>query len=295
MKFPDKTFVENIKKKFIFDLARSHDTFFVSSFARSGSTYLASLINCNKDHRVVFEPLNASNAYNSIQFDIPLYLDRNDPHDSLFHLFKEIDKGGRKNVWVDRENRVNIYHKKIIKGVRTNMLLGWLKQRFPTYTYVLLLRNPLMVINSWKRLKFERGETLRNMLLSNTTLSRNYLKPFIEELNKVQSDIELMIYVWCIYNYVPLREMASDELIVIRYEDLILNPSKQLSRINGNYTINYNTVLQNASSSSRRKMNYSKALEYSKRWKSIYSEETIIRTREILDKFGLTKYYDFAR
>ena len=113
-------------------------------------------------------------------------------------------------------------------------MLKWLHRRFPEMPILLLLRHPCAVANSWCRLNWgiEGGERDDlQILLSQDALVVDYLSPFLLLAESVSDDFERNVLIWCILNYVPLRQLSRDEVHLVFYEELCLNPQKEAGRM----------------------------------------------------------------
>jgi hypothetical protein len=62
-------------------------------------------------------------------------------------------------------------------------------------------------------------------------LVEDYLAPFRELLESAQTGFEQRMAVWCIQNFVPLRQFAPGEIHVAFYEDFCVEPLAALRRL----------------------------------------------------------------
>lgn|GEM_PF-5294327 len=206
----------------IVDLGKQVDkTLFVTSQARSGSTFFTNLLNHNNDYRILFEPLSKVHVKRAKEVDLPIYLSKDDTTTEYKRFFTDIIKGNLSNNWIDRENKAGVYSKRLIKVVRANMLLPWIVSNFPNLKVILLLRNPISVIESWNRLNFGDGHKLRESILLYEEVAKSIpdklLKSYVEE----NDPFLLSIYYWCIYNSFAVHQRESLSFICVKYEDVV--------------------------------------------------------------------------
>ena len=112
-------------------------------------------------------------------------------------------------------------------------MLPWIRHHFPKVPIVLILRHPCAVALSRSLMRWNCELHLRE-LISQESLVRDYLEPFVEVLNRLTNPFEKNIAVWCIENYVPIRALKADDALVVFYESLALEPERELRRI-GNH------------------------------------------------------------
>ena len=115
-------------------------------------------------------------------------------------------------------------------------MLGWLKEIAPWIPIILMIRHPLQVISSWVKLgwgKEAKGErmdydivTSQNDLLNDFSI----IKKAIYEVNP-QNHFERLIFLWCIYHYVPFNQLKSGEAYILFYENLIIQPENEIQKL----------------------------------------------------------------
>jgi hypothetical protein len=59
----------------------------------------------------------------------------------------------------------------------------------------------------------------------------DYLEPFADDIRQSRSPFEDRIFRWCIQNFVPLRQFRKDELHVVFYERLCVDPASEYQSI----------------------------------------------------------------
>lgn len=279
----------------IIDLGKNTEkTIFLSSSARSGSTFFANLLNHNKNYRILFEPLSKDHVRKARQLNFPSYLGEDVCDIKYKEFFNEIVSGQISNRWIDRENKPGFYSKRLIKEVRSNLLLPWIIDNFPQVKCILLLRNPLSVINSWNRLKFENGSELRDIVLEQNDFLKTIPEKILNKYKEENDPFLLSLYYWCFNNTFPLKNCDPNKFLMVKYEDLVTKRESTIQEIK-NYTgidiqkvseIDYN---KSSSSSNYKKSN--QTVLSSKLNKSL-SEELLLKAQNIMELFEITHLYN---
>jgi hypothetical protein len=132
------------------------------------------------------------------------------------------------NRWVNQYNRKVFAKKRLVKAIRANLFLKWINVHFPKIPILLILRHPCAVACS--RMKFGWKPGLEE-LLSQMDLVEDFLKPFVHEIKDVQSDFEKHVLLWCIQNYVPLKQFTPGDLHIVFYENLCISPGQEIKRL----------------------------------------------------------------
>jgi len=118
------------------------NTIFLAGSGRSGTTWIAELMNFDNSYRFIFEPLHINRVPLAKPFGWRRYLRPDDDNPELLDSMKTILGGRFRNSWTDHFNRCWIPKKRLVKEIRANLLLGWLHKHFPQVRIVLLLRHP---------------------------------------------------------------------------------------------------------------------------------------------------------
>ncbi len=204
----------------------------ISSMGRSGSTWLAQIINHKRNYREIFEPFLPVRVPEASRFEYCQYLSEKMEAEEFKNDAFKLLTGRFKNRWTDVANPSLFSKKQLIKDIRTNLLLGWLKRQFPPLKIILLIRHPYAVVSSWKKLGWgveplgERRDL--DIILNQQQLLKDF--PIIGESVKCFDTNDYVIslgLLWGILNYVPLsQDKGRDQFIVVRYEDLLTDPGR---------------------------------------------------------------------
>ena len=203
-------------------------TVFVAGSGRSGTTWLADLINYRGGFRCIFEPFWAKKTDVCSMFDKRQYLRGTEIYPEHAAAASAIIKGKSRSDWTDRGNRRRVYFKRLIKEIRANLFLFWLHNRFPAMPIVFLMRHPCAVVRS--KLKMGWRWDVKE-LLNQKDLVDDFLDPFKDILQSAAGDFEHLLLLWCVENYVPLQQFGPGNLFVVFYENLAAEPEREIDRI----------------------------------------------------------------
>ncbi len=209
---------------------RIRDTTLVVATGRSGSTWVAELVDHAGDHRVVFEPFRADRVRLARGLVRGHYLDPADQDDPLAASIDAILAGRVRGWWTDRHNRRRIARRRIVKAVRATNLIPWIRARHPDLRIVYVVRDPVAVARSWLELGW--GDDLDALLSQPALLARlDDAAATIEAVAAEGSPLERHVLRWCLENAIPLREHAGLDLHLVVYERLRAEPERELERL----------------------------------------------------------------
>ena len=285
--------VKKVRNALLYDAGDYRKTLFLAGTGRSGTTWLINMINAENDFRIMFEPFHSQKISKLKKWNYRQYLNPNDLDPSFLHSASGILSGKIKDEWIDRFNTTIFPKKRLIKDIRANLFLKWIKTNFQDIPIILIIRHPCAVANS--KLKLDWQTHLNDFLLQKT-LMKDYLQPFKSEIEKADSVFEKHIFLWCIENYVPLKQFNDGEMLVVFYESLCMQPKKELERIMAFIGLDFNKKMLEqhsiASALSRNKSAINVGDDVISSWRKSISECQIKRSCSILELFGLHKIYD---
>jgi hypothetical protein len=264
------------------------DAVFLAGSGRSGTTWLSEVINYKGGYRYVFEPFNPARVSAFGHFRSKQYLRPDDTSEAFLEPARLALSGALKDPWTDRFNARFMARRRLIKDIRANLLLLWMRANFPGMPIILLLRHPCAVVTSRLALgwKDNLGETM-----AQEDLVEDFLLPVEAEIRAARDDFERHLFLWCIDNYVPLRQFARGEIHLVYYEDLLENPEDGLRSLFGFLGEDMDDRvygrLGRPSSLSRR----GAPLPSVDGWRAHVSARQLERACEILALFGLDRVY----
>ncbi len=280
------------------DLNRdSSRTVLLTGSGRSGTTWVVGVANFDHHYRVMIEPFHRGNVPAVHAFARRQYLriDNSDPR--YARPATAIFTGAIRDAWVDGLNRPGVYSDRIAKDVRTMLMLGWIRARFPRMPIVLLLRHPCAVASSRTQLGWE---DIREDYLSQPDLIADHLAPFAGAIRAAKSDFERHIFDWCVENYVPFRTFARGDIHLAFYENFCVDPQTELGRLFAFLGRRYDdriieslkkpSVQAHATGRPRPSAIFS-GESLTESWRKHVSPEDVERAYEIIESFGLEKIY----
>jgi Sulfotransferase domain len=199
-------------------------TVYIAGTGRSGTTWLSDLVNYRNQYRQIFEPFHPEGPVGSV-FPRHLYL-RPGSADSLrLSTAREVLSGNVRGRFVDRFNKRLISSRRVIKDISSNLFLKWLHDHFPGLPIVLIMRHPCAVLRSQTKVDWEK---MLDRMLRQELLVQDHLEPFVAELKGLRYAFEHHIAMWCIQNYVALRQFGPAEIHVTFYEHLCTKPEEEI-------------------------------------------------------------------
>jgi hypothetical protein len=201
---------------------------FVAGSGRSGTTWVQELINHARDHRVIFEPFIGSVVPFCRHFERRQYLRASDDSREFLDPARKILAGEFRNDWTDQYNDRPVYHKRLVKDIRANLLLYWLRRHFPAVPIVFLMRHPCAVVSSQLKMGWELHAA---DLLRQPPLVNDFLAPFAGLIHCAQDDFDNILLIWCIENALPLRQFRRGEILLLFYEELLRYPEREIERL----------------------------------------------------------------
>jgi len=290
-----RQYLQRLRNLFIFDTGDYRQTVLLAGAGRSGTTWVEEVINSDNDYRMMFEPFHSKYVDLLTEWNYVQYLRVNENNEKFLKPATSILTGNIRNDWIDKFNKRIFSQKRLIKDIRAQFILKWIKHNFPEIPIILLLRHPCAVANS--RLKLGWNTHLEDILVQDD-LMEDFLNPFKEKLeNAKDKDLfDRHIYMWCIQNYIPLKQFNEGEVLVIFYEDICINPETEIERIFSfiGEEISSKTIdkVKKPSALSQKDSAVVSGTDLVGSWRKNISNDQIERAFEILSIFGLQKIYD---
>jgi hypothetical protein len=210
------------------DLGDHRNSVFLAGSARSGTTWVAEIINHRNGYRLVFEPFHPGKVGICRGFRRKQYLRPDDRREEYLGPARRILTGGLRSPWTDRFNRKLVARRRLIKDIRANLLLGWMAENFPGMPIVLLMRHPCAVAAS--RLALGWRDNLSETM-EQEELVEDFLLPVEAGIRDARDAFERHVFSWCIENYVPLRQFGPREIHLSFYENFLVHPEEETRRL----------------------------------------------------------------
>jgi hypothetical protein len=211
------------------DLGRDHRaSVFLAGSGRAGTTWVSDIINYRGEYRYVFEPFHPGRVDAFKNFRSKQYLRPDDRRVEYLGPARKVLTGGLRSRWTDRFHRKFVARRRLIKDIRANLLLGWMRANFPGMPIILLLRHPCAVVASrlalgWKDNLYETMEQ--------GELVEDFLRPMEPEIRGARDAFERHLFLWCIENYLPLRQFAPGEIHLAFYENFLVHPDEEIDSL----------------------------------------------------------------
>ena len=276
-------------------------TIWLIGSGRSGTTWVASMINYKKTYRELFEPFHTCiSEMNLIGFKKNLFLDDKVKQRGFRTLSKTIMNGKFYHPRIEKDNEfIKSYQNDflLVKDIFANLCSYEICSKNKKIKPILLIRNPFATVSSIReREDWDWMEDPKEFLLQKR-LREVYLLPFeslILDISKNGSYFEKQVLIWSIINYIPLVMFNEKELLVTFYEDWVSSPNNELKRVNKYLSIDTFLIedirnhinFQSASKTSTQKKFNTLS------WKNKISGSEFNSGMEILNHFGFDKLYD---
>jgi hypothetical protein len=115
----------------------------------------------------------------------------------------------------------------VIKAIRGNLLEGWIRTRIRV-PVVHMIRHPCATVLSQRKAGW--GHDL-STFLNSAPLVTDHLRSQVEFLNGLTNVTQRMAARWAIDNVVPLRQAAAHDILVMTYEEAVLDPRRAVTRV----------------------------------------------------------------
>lgn len=287
------------------DISRSARSFnpagniLIFSSPRSGSTWLAELINTLPNSVILWEPLHLRKVkeFRELGFDWRQHIPEDEQWKEAEEVFRELLKGKLLNSWMSSKDfplKFCRADRMIIKFVRANGMLPWLTKTFEFEKEpVFLLRHPFAVVasqmkeGSWDN----KSEGFQVPGMPFNSIFREHA-PFLSTLKSKEEGI---VANWCINNKIVLTNKRNGkDWIVLHYENLLLKPEEELQRIFNRWNLPMpEGILNNITkaSSTTQEPTFQKDLEAQlSKWQVFFKDEQIEQLQKVLDYFEIDTY-----
>jgi hypothetical protein len=268
---------------------------FLAGTARSGTTWVSSILNYDNRYRDMFEPFHSHYVRpHSFRFVYPLYLRPDNKLGNYLRPARRILTGQIQHWWIDHNNRKLLVDRRLIKEIRANLWLKWLKVNFPALPIILLFRHPCAIADS--RLTLEWPTRLQQFL-AQCDLMEDHLEKYRDIMTTAKTPFERHIVVWCLQYYVPLRQFAPGEIHLAFYENFLAKAEEEIGRLfaflGQKFDDRIFDILAKPSGTTRP----DSAVRGEKRsglidsWRKRIDQADVKRALEILSMFGLDRIY----
>ena len=274
------------------------DVLWLIGSGRSGTTWLSRLLNTDDYFVELFEPFHPTEVERVSGFTFHHYLSPSCQGERIEAFYKDVFRGD----WItERVNASPVkklrYRGLLVKDIFANLMAFRIWQTNPAVKPVLIVRHPLAVALSKHRRDDWDWCREPDRLFAQTRLRADFLVPvehIAQQVRDSQDQILKYVLVWCIVNWVPLKQFSADTLHVVFYEDVVTRPRDELEKIwtfLGRKPIisekRLKQVLDRPTWTAR-----PKGIPALDEWKTLVSDEQLAATNRILECFQLDQLYD---
>jgi hypothetical protein len=203
---------------------------FVAGTARSGTTWLGDVIASQMPCRIMFEPFNPDLVPEYSDFNYFQYIHPDSENPDFYTFAQKIFTGKIRNRWIDHQNERIFSEYRLIKEIRANLVLKWLYDHFPEISMIFLIRHPCAVVASRMELGWATENDIRPFT-SQPDLIQDHLGPYMDLIKTVKTIEEKHAIIWSVSNLVPLRQFRPNELKIVYYENLCVQPQTEMISI----------------------------------------------------------------
>jgi len=277
------------------DLGGAGATLLVAGSGRSGTTWLAEVLNHDNAYRYLFEPLHPAERESRRLLPPRLYARPGSRPPAVVSAVEAVMTGRIRDPWTDQYNLRLVATRRLVKEVWQNLLLGWVRQEYPEVRIALILRHPCAVADS----QVQTGWDWRvdpGSFLSQPDLMDDHLEPYRVLLSSTEDPFERHLLTWCVENLVPLRQLAPATAYLAFYEHLRTDPWRELPPLFGfcGRPWDPSVIDRLAKPSALARSDWSPGEGHSPvgAWRSRVSPERMARAADLLATFGLDRLYD---
>lgn len=288
------------------------DTIIVAGAPRSGTTWVAELFRELDGYKLLNEPLFLSNYPKAQEagFSWRTYL-LPDAHAPRAEAYLHDALTGRMPLgpgWYFQRNSAlgrlveHATHRRlVVKFCRAGRMLRWMTSTFDVRGTVLVIRHPCAVVASQLHHGGWEAEGLVHDLEAREALGEipdHVYQRHEDTLASLKTRLEVMTAVWCLDYYMPLLEHGNGDVpwTLLPYERLVTRGKEELERVLSSFgaSLSESLIAQLRTPSYSAKGDVQAPEQQLSKWRRRLSEEQIDIVLEIVDRMGLSRYYDRA-
>ena len=282
----------------------------VAANPRGGSTWVAEILNQLPNAFMYYEPLNL--GYNPELVKMGIVRRTHIPEEAQWpemkSFFAKLLSGKLYHHYMtfhpnSPENSLyNLVFAKyrIYKFCRINLMLPWVCNNFDlSIKPIVVFRHPCAVVASQIKFGQSQGGDW-NMIKGPTDLLNQRFNQYILEhkslINSVKSQVQSLATLWCLTNkYLLTHPDNNRKWQTFAYEDLLLNPKLNISRLSQNIGFDKEKINMKVLSSPSKSSIEAKDLQPEAQietWRKSLTSSEIEEIMSVVTAFGLNKFYD---
>lgn len=266
--------------------------------ARSGTTWLGGILANGLGARIVFEPLHPVHVPRAAPFGLMPFRAPDDHDPELEAFCRDIFSGALRGWWVDRQASRLLPTGRVVKSVRANLMLAWLRRCFPQVPMVLLVRHPAAVVLSRMEAGWPPAMDV-DAMLGDERLVAAHLADHVEWARTLRTPEARHALVWGIHYLVATAQYRPDDgTAVVFYEDLVSDPAGVLAEIHariGRTPVDTSPRALRRPSPTARIRGSAGAGASPHRWLERLSREQAGQVREVVERLELDWIYGSDR
>ncbi|WP_406944928.1 sulfotransferase domain-containing protein [Halobacillus sp. SY10] len=249
----------------------------VTGSPRGGTTFVGKILSLNSNIGYIQEPFNREYGLNTVNQNF-LFTKKGAANENLvsdsirdlmkgqavfkrfpYHYLKrgkktKIEKVRNLIGWATIKSRPNFYYQKIkidpfinrllIKDPMAYNLTEYMHQEY-NCKVVIVIRHPAAFVSSMKRLEWQFG--FDNLLKQEELIMEHpYLIEYINRVNSEEENLVLKSAVWwnCIYSVLSTYAKRNPNMIIVKHEDLSLDPVSEFHKLYNKLGINFNNHIE---------------------------------------------------
>ncbi|HZB13541.1 MAG TPA: sulfotransferase [Chryseolinea sp.] len=266
---------------------------------RSGTTWLMELLSNYKKCIVIWEPLNPRHGVVPVNLKNETRIFENPGNKSslLEKFIIDVLTLKKINSWtMNYATLTSILSSSntLTKFVRGTLLLPWITDIFSfAYKPVFIIRHPIaMTLSQMKGALDIKKEMMSSSVFKCIYPSRH--EEYQAFINGLNSELARLVAMWCLYHkYILDFQNQKGTLIVIFYEDLLVNPKEELRKIISSWKLDLHIDsldLRKPSQSDFSKQLKADPMAQLTKWQQEISLDEISDVQSILDYFEIGIY-----
>jgi hypothetical protein len=265
---------------------------------RSGTTWLANLINYDTRFQYIFEPFHPGRNPEVGSIELFAYRREEQQDYELERFFNKVFSGQVFPPDSTVSTRCsNSPDRILVKDIFANLIAKWVQHRIAGLKIVILLRHPFAVALSKRNHMNWTWMREPADFLTRQDLYNDFLQPFGDVIRSAESYFDKQVVIWAIIHHVMFDQLDEDDFHLIFYENICRQPREELSRLmqflgHGNNSVERAlNIIGNVSKFSSEEALRSRGRENYAMWLEQISDEEYKRGCRILKVFNMGKLY----
>jgi len=271
---------------------------YIFSDPRGGSTWLMEMIQLITQDPVIMEPLGLglkNSPFKALNFGWRQHIPEHEEWKEAKEAFDSLFSGKiLNNNVLNHSTLAEVLKSKnlLFKICRGNALLPWLSRNYDfCFKPIYLIRHPFAVVNSQLKHGAWNG-AFSKFTIPDTPYNAIY-KEHEAFLSTITTKEEVLVAQWCLSNIVPLNHSGNNiNWITINYEDLVLNPERNIKRVLFSWSLDFDPSLIDfqQNSSTTKDDSPESTIKRISIWQEQLTKSQIDKMSRVLDYFQIDVY-----